>query len=112
VGPGGPGGAAGGPGGAAGGRGGKGAAGAAGGPAARVTRVTARLVTAEEEIEATSWEELATKLKAPAAQQGAKVAVHKSRVLNHLGAQGWELVPTGGAELASSSMLFKRKVTK
>jgi hypothetical protein len=99
----------------AGAPGGAGGAGGAGGmaQAAKAARVMVRLVTADDEIDASSWDDLATKLKAPAAKKGATAASHKLRVLNHLGRQGWELVPVNDPErLASSVMLFKRKVTK
>lgn len=63
-----------------------------------------RWVTAEGETEADSWEALATKLKAPAAARGATPLAHKVKLLNHLGAQGWELVSG-----SNTAMIFKRK---
>jgi len=61
---------------------------------------------------ASSWEDLAAKLKAPEAKSGATtVAAHRLRVLNHLGSQGWELISAGtGSTL--SPWVFKRKVAK
>jgi hypothetical protein len=72
-----------------------------------------RFVTADEEITAANWGELAEKLKAPAAKKGATAATHRLRILNHLGAEGWELVPTSGPGSgfsAAGTMLFKRRV--
>jgi hypothetical protein len=97
-----------------GGRGGPGGAGGAGGPggaaAVVVQRVTIRWITGDDEVGATSWEDLGTKLKAPAAKKGASEAVRKLKVLNFLGKQGWELVSQ--QEAASSVWTFKRKVKK
>jgi hypothetical protein len=74
-------------------------------------RLTVRWVTGENEIEATSWEDLAAKLKAPEAKPGATTPVaHKLRVLNHLGSQGWEMVSAGTG--TSGIWVFKRKVAK
>jgi hypothetical protein len=70
-------------------------------------RVTVRWITADGEIEATSWAELAATLKAPAAKADATAAAHKVRVLNHLGSQGWELISVGSGSAAP--WVFKRK---
>jgi len=74
---------------------------------------TIRMTTLDGEIEATSWEDLATKLKAPEGKKDATANTHKMRVMNFLGDQGWEMVsctqtPTTGL----GAWTFKRKVTK
>src|SRR6266540_5597373 len=74
-------------------------------------RLTVRWVTGDSEIDATSWEDLAAKLKVPAAKPGATTPVaHKLRVLNQLGSQGWEMVSAGTGTAAI--WVFKRKVAK
>lgn len=69
-------------------------------------------VTAEEELEAGSWEELATKLKIEGPKSDS-AAVYKMRVLNHVGGKGWELVtavqPTSTLGTTVSTFVFKRK---
>lgn len=106
--------------GAGGGRGG-GRGGGAGGPGGAAAqpdqpaqpvrpRTRVRWVTGDGEVEATSWEELASKLKAPEAKGTLSVAGHKVRVLNHLGNQGWELVSAGTG--STSPWVFKRKAPK
>jgi hypothetical protein len=65
----------------------------AGGPLpAAVPQGTTRLVTAETEIEATNWEDLATKIKAVETKSTEGKPSHKLRVFNKLGADGWEIV--------------------
>jgi hypothetical protein len=104
-----------------GGRGGRGGglpgAGGPGGGAAqpgvpvqpRVRVATIRWITAAGEVEATSWQELAEKLKLPPARSGVVTAAgHRLRVLNHLGGQGWEMVGGSGTAIWT----FKRKLTK
>ncbi|MBI1914602.1 MAG: hypothetical protein HYS12_07670 [Planctomycetes bacterium] len=104
-----------------GGRGGRGG-GAPGGGAApaqpvqaaqpALPRLTVRWVTGDGELLASSWEELAAKLKAPEAKPGATTLIaHKLRVLNHLGSQGWEMISTGTGS-TTSPWVFKRKVAK
>jgi len=79
---------------------------------------TIRLTTGDEEIEVTSWEDLATKLKAPEGKKDSTATMHKMRVINFLGDQGWELVSCTqtSSPIASigsmGSWSFKRKVTK
>src|SRR5262249_39314789 len=73
-------------------------------------RLTVRWVTGDAEVAAASWEELATKLKAPDAKVGTTAVVHKLRVLNHLGSQGWELVSAGTS--TAIPWVFKRRVPK
>jgi hypothetical protein len=84
--------------------------------AVAVQRETVVWITEDEEVRATSWEDMATKIKAPAAKKNLTADGHKFRVLNRLGAEGWELVshqrPDGPALRASESWTFKRKVTK
>ncbi len=75
-----------------------------------VARVSIRWVTGDDEIEATSWEDLGAKIKVPPAKKGASAEAHKMKVLNFLGSQGWEMV-SNQSELVSQSVLtFKRKV--
>jgi hypothetical protein len=97
-----------------------GGAGMAGGPfpaggrgVALVRKPTVHLVVAGEEMETDNWEALAAKLKAPAAKGKGSEAVHKLRVFNQLGRDGWELV---GHDRNLSSVgdvwTFKRKAAK
>jgi hypothetical protein len=95
------GGAAGGPGGAAGGAG----PGPAGLAAALARRTVVKWTTGDDELDGTGWDDLATKLKMPAAKDGKPIS--KVKVLNHLGSEGWELVSSTG-----TVMTFKRKVKK
>jgi len=73
---------------------------------------TVRWITVEEEMEAKDWEDMATKLKAPAARKDAKDVTHKLRVFNQLGANGWELVgqSSGSTSGATGTWTFKRRV--
>jgi hypothetical protein len=77
------------------------------GPARAKVAETARWVTGEGETEGEGWEGLAAKLKAPAAAKDAKPALHKVKLMNHLGREGWELVSCDG-----SVWTFKRKAAK
>jgi hypothetical protein len=83
------------------------------------TRLAILWVTANGEIEGKSWEDLATKLKAPAPKKKATESTHTLRVFNRLGAAGWEFVAQRGGEsggafasLADTVWIFKRKVVK
>ncbi len=80
---------------------------------AAVQRTTIQWSTGDEEVDATSWDDLATKLKILPAKKDAKTPVSKMKVLNYLGSQGWEMVShhepiTSGATVWT----FKRKVAK
>jgi hypothetical protein len=84
---------------------------------ARVIPETVRWIKAEEEIEGKSWDELAAKLKAPAAHKDAKETTHKLRVFNQLGTDGWQLVGpekqrSGKMSFGASASIwaFKRRV--
>jgi hypothetical protein len=79
-----------------------------------VARIRATWITGDDEVEATSWADLATKIKAPAAKKGATAAAQKMKVLNHLGEQGWELVSyhQRGSISGSDVWTFKRRVKK
>jgi hypothetical protein len=68
-------------------------------------------VTAEEDIEADNWADLATKLKAPAAKKTATDESHRFRVFNRLAADGWEFVGHRAKEGRSGAegWLFKRR---
>jgi hypothetical protein len=82
------------------------------GKLAPVPQTAVRWITVEEEIEATSWEDLAAKLKARGARKDADIQTHKLRVLNQLGADGWELVGQSSAATSSATGIwtFKRRV--
>ena len=73
-----------------------------------------RWITSTDEFGVKSWEELAEKLKAPApAKKDSSVLMHKMRVFDKLGAEGWELVgPPGGSSStgAAGTWMFKRRV--
>ena len=76
-------------------------------------RTTVRWVNADEEVEATSWEDMATKLKAPPAKKDTRDAVYRVKVLNHLGSQGWELAGHTTEQFTGEDVwTFKRKVRK
>lgn len=96
-------------------RGGFGAAGGVPGlpPAPAPARIAIRLVTADEEMGATDWDDLATKLKAPEAKKDATELVHRLRVLNYLGEKGWELVAHEKPDTSGTTVwTFKRKAGK
>ncbi len=74
-----------------------------------------RLITSEGEVTAKSWDDLAIKLKAPSFKKDATTAIHKMRVFDKLGAEGWELMDTqdhthNGKTPGVSNWMFKRKV--
>jgi hypothetical protein len=74
--------------------------------------ITIRFATGDEEVTARTWEELADKLKAPAAKKEGTPTVHKLRVLNRLGADGWELAEHTGTDgtIGTANWVFKRKL--
>jgi hypothetical protein len=74
--------------------------------------VTVRWATGEEEVQAENWEQLADKLKAPAAKKEGTATVHKLRVFNRLGADGWEVVEHTGTDgtVGTATWLLKRRV--
>jgi len=82
--------------------------------AVAVRRTAVRWVTADEEVEVTTWDALAAKVKAPAAKKNATETTHRLRVLNALGADGWELVSHQRGEVRSMPEVwtFKRRVKK
>src|SRR5947209_1482511 len=57
-------------------------------PAPAAPATTVRWATADEEVQADGWEQLAEKLKAPAPKKEGTPTVHKLRVFNRLGADG------------------------
>ena len=77
-----------------------------------IQRGLQRFVTGDEEINARSWEELADKLKAPTPKKEGTPSVHKLRVLNRLGADGWELAEHLGTDgtTGMATWTFKRRV--
>lgn len=56
--------------------------------------------TADEEIEGRDWDDLANKLKAPASKKEGSSAQQKLRLMNRLGADGWEIVGYKNSEEA------------
>jgi hypothetical protein len=82
------------------------------GPGQPAQPPTIEWITTDEEIGGNSWDDLAAKLKAPAARKEANTMTHKLRVFNQLGADGWELVEHHGAWGLSSvngEWMFKRR---
>jgi hypothetical protein len=63
-----------------------------------VPQVTVRWTMAGDEVEGSSWQNLADKLKAPAPKKEASVTQHKLRVFNQLGADGWEMIEHTGTD--------------
>jgi hypothetical protein len=90
------------------------ARGVAAGQPAPPAQTAIRWVTSDDEVEAQSWEEMATKLKAPAAKMNLSPNTHKLRAFNQLGAEGWELVGHQKADTPRGTEVwtFKRKVKK
>jgi hypothetical protein len=84
----------------------------------RVQQYTAHWVTAEGDVKADTWKDLAEKLKAPAAKKAATEESHRLRVFNRLAADGWEFVGdrpghrSKAGELETEAWLFRRKVAK
>jgi len=74
--------------------------------------MTIRFTTGDEEITVKSWEELADKLKAPAPKKEGTENVHRLRVWNRLGADGWEPAEHSGpaSSLGTGTWVFKRRV--
>jgi hypothetical protein len=73
---------------------------------------TVRWTTGDDEVIVKSWEELAEKLKVAASKKDGTVTMQKLRVLNHLGAEGWEMVEHTGTDGTSglATWTFKRRV--
>jgi hypothetical protein len=75
---------------------------------------TPHWVTAEEDVEAADWADLAAKLKGPAAKKAATEECHRLRVFNRLSADGWELAghrPKSGSA-GTEAWTFRRKARK
>jgi hypothetical protein len=81
-------------------------------PPAPAPALTLRWSTGDEEIQADSWEQLAEKLKAPASKKEPTPTVHKLRVLNRLGADGWEIAEHTGTDgtVGTATWVFKRRI--
>ena len=73
---------------------------------------TVRWTTGDDEFVIKSWEELAEKIKAPTPKKDATATMHKLRVLNKLGADGWEMVEHTGTDGTTglATWTFKRRV--
>jgi hypothetical protein len=87
--------------------------GAAPAPPAAAAEPTVRWTTGDDEFLVKGWEELAEKLKAPSPKKAdATVTMHKLRVLNKLGAEGWEMVEHTGTDGTSglATWTFKRRL--
>jgi hypothetical protein len=82
-----------------------------GGGVPAIPQVTVRWTTAEEELEEKGWDELANKLKAPAPKKDGSVTLHKLRVLNRLGADGWEIYEHTGTDgtTGTAAWTFRRR---
>jgi hypothetical protein len=74
--------------------------------------LTIRWSTQDDEVTAESWEQLAEKLKAPASRKEGTPNVHKLRVLNRLGADGWEMAEHTGTDgtAGTANWVFKRRL--
>jgi hypothetical protein len=81
---------------------------------ARPAQTAIRWITGDEEVETTGWDAMATKLNAPPAKKNATEASHRLRVLNRLGAEGWEMMAHHPREFVAGEEVwtFKRKVRK
>jgi hypothetical protein len=79
-------------------------------PAAPATTVA--WATLDGETEAETWEELASKLKAPPLKKDGTPTMQKLRVLNYLGTEGWEIVDHVGGDgvTGAASWTLKRRV--
>jgi hypothetical protein len=77
-----------------------------------VTKVAIVWTTSEEEVKAEGWENLADKLKAPAPKKEGSETVHKLRVLDRLGSDGWEVTEhTEKQDFAATAVWrFKRRL--
>ena len=77
-------------------------------------QVSIQLAVGGEEIEGKDWSELADKLKAPALKKEGSDMLHKLRVFNQLGLEGWEVVSHAGADgigtSGTGSWMLKRRV--
>ena len=73
--------------------------------------VTVRWATGDEDVRADGWGQLAEKLKAPAPKGEATPTVHKLRVFNRLGADGWELAQHTGTDgmVGTATWIFRRR---
>ena len=85
-----------------------------GGRSGAVAQVSIQLAVGGEEIEGKDWSELADKLKAPALKKEGSDMLHKLRVFNQLGLEGWEVVSHAGADgigtSGTGSWMLKRRV--
>ena len=81
-------------------------------PAPAVPATTVRWATADEEVQADGWEQLAEKLKAPAPKKEGTPTVHKLRVFNRLGADEWELAEHTGTDgtTGTATWVFRRRL--
>jgi hypothetical protein len=71
--------------------------------------VSVRWATAEAEAEGTDWADLGDKLKAPAAKKDAAAVALKLRVLDRLGADGWEVYAQAGSDATANYATWSLK---
>lgn len=80
-------------------------------PQPGVRRVTARWTTSGTTVEGAGWADLGDKLKAPAADKDASEVALRLRVLDRLGADGWEVYArTAGPSGQAGNWSLKRRV--
>jgi hypothetical protein len=82
-------------------------------PAAKSWTVKLVWSTADEVVEADEWNDLATRLKAPAAKKESTETQHQLRAFNRLGADGWEVyqeATTTAFSPRTTTWSFKRRL--
>lgn len=81
-------------------------------PAPQIAKVKVVWTTADEFVEADGWDDLADKLKAPAAKKAGSETLQQMRAFNRLGVDGWEpyehVTPPGFFQQTTWS--FKRRL--
>jgi len=75
-------------------------------PLAAAPGLLLRWTTADDEIEVADWQELANKLKAPAAKKEGSMTMHRLRVMNRLSEEGWEVYE----RTSTHNWTFRRRV--
>jgi len=78
----------------------------------RVAKTTVTWITANDSVTAESWAGMAEKLKAPAMRKETVAAHDRVRVLNRLGAEGWEVYARqpDDTSIRGEILMLKRKV--
>jgi hypothetical protein len=77
-----------------------------------VIQATIRWSVGEAETDGVDWAELADKLMAPKPKKEGSATIHRLRVFNRIGADGWELIEHSGGDgdSDSGSWTFRRRV--